>query len=216
MKIYRQKEFGLVTLAAMPISAGLGALGGGAIGSNITKRDPNQKDIAYEIERLTKMKKALANSKNKLQKGETVGKSFYNNLVDENYDAAELLDQTLVSNDNYIIGDDDSTCDNSKKARQQYAKAIDQSIKHIDNQISSTKKNGPKNWGKDYATVGAKSGALIGLGAPIIASALTPDHIKRPIKKGLGIGLGIAAATGLGYAAYKHYKNKKNNNEDKK
>lgn len=205
----KQRNFGLLTLAALPIGAGAGAVAGGAIGSNITRRDPNQKDIAYEIERLSKMKKALMNSKSKQLKGETVGKNFYNRLVNESYDAADLLDQTLVGNDSYIIGDDDSSCDNSNKARQQYTKAIDQSIKTIDSQIAKTKKDGPTNWSKDYASHGAKLGALVGVATPIVASALTPDHIKRPIKKGIGIALGTGAALGTGYLAYKHYKNKK-------
>ena len=206
MKIIRQKAFGLLTIAAIPVAAGAGAAGGGIIGSSITRRDPNQRDIANEVERLSEMRKVLINSKQKISRGESIGKNFYS--ID-NFDAAELLDQTLVNNDSYIIGDDDNSCDNSNKARQQYTKAIDQSIKSIDNQIAKTKKDGPSNWRKDYASHGAKLVALVGAATPIVASALTPDHIKRPIKKGIGIALCTGAALGAGYLAYKHYKNRK-------
>ena len=206
MKIIRQKAFGLLTIAALPVAAGAGAAGGGLIGSSITRRDPNQRDITNEVERLSEIKKVLINSKQKISRGESIGKNFYS--ID-NFDAAELLDQTLVNNDSYILGDDDSSCDNSNKARQQYTKAIDQSIKSIDSQIAKTKKDGPSNWRKDYASHGVKLGALVGAAVPIVASALTPDHIKRPIKKGIGIALGTGAALGAGYLAFKHYKNKK-------
>lgn len=213
MKIIRQKAFGLLTIAAIPVAAGTGAAGGGLIGGSITRRDPNQRDIAKEVERLSEMRKVLINSKQKISRGESIGKNFYS--ID-NFDAAELLDQTLVNNDSYIIGDDDNSCDNSNKARQQYTKAIDQSIKSIDSQIAKTKKDGPSNCSKDYTSHGAKLGALVGAATPIVASALTPDHIKRPIKKGIGIALGTGAALGAGYLAYKHYKNKKKDGDKEK